>query len=233
MNMNKNQKYTALLKEQIATIKKENRYLEFKSNYQTPERIGKYISALSNGACLDHQDFGYLYFGVEDETLVIKGTTFDPSMKAEGNQYLEMYLRQMISPKISFNVEEFFFEGKTRIVVFVIPAAVKEPTCFMKKPYVRVDSSVTELTPYVEWMREIYNSDVDWSAQIIENATHEFLDPEAIKKAREGYKQRNPEKADDCDRWSDEVFLDKAKLTLNGKITRTTLLLAGKEEHTA
>lgn len=233
MNMNKNQKYTALLKEQIATIKKENRYLEFKSNYQTPERIGKYISALSNGACLDHQDFGYLYFGVEDETLVIKGTTFDPSMKAEGNQYLEMYLRQMISPKISFNVEEFFFEGKTRIVVFVIPAAVKEPTCFMKKPYVRVDSSLTELTPYVEWMREIYNSDVDWSAQIIENATHEFLDPEAIKKAREGYKQRNPEKADDCDRWSDEVFLDKAKLTLNGKITRTTLLLAGKEEYSA
>ena len=75
--MDKNEKYTELLKEQIANLKKENRYLEFKSNYQDYRRLGKYISALSNGACLDHQDFAYLYFGVEDESLQVKGTSFD------------------------------------------------------------------------------------------------------------------------------------------------------------
>lgn len=52
----KDDKYTSLLKEQIATLKKENRYLEFKSNYQEAQKLGKYISALSNGACLDRQD---------------------------------------------------------------------------------------------------------------------------------------------------------------------------------
>ncbi|WP_373726582.1 AlbA family DNA-binding domain-containing protein [Bacteroides heparinolyticus] len=84
--MDKNEKYTELLKEQIANLKKENRYLEFKSNYQDYKRLGKYISALSNGACLDHQDFAYLYFGVEDESLQVKGTSFDVSkQKAEGN----------------------------------------------------------------------------------------------------------------------------------------------------
>ena len=229
--MDKNEKYTELLKEQIATLKKENRFLEFKSNYQDYNRLGKYISALSNGACLDHQDFGYLYLGVEDETLQVKGTTFDISkQKAEGNQSLEIYLRRMVSPKITFKIEEFLFEGSLRIVVFIIPAATKEPTCYMGKPYIRIDSHVTELTPFTDWMREIYLTEIDWSAQVIENATLDSLDPLAIKEARKGYKQRFPEHADESDTWSDDVFLDKAKLTIDGQITRTTLLLVGKEE---
>lgn len=229
--MDKNEKYTELLKEQIATLKKENRFLEFKSNHQDYNRLGKYISALSNGACLDHQDFGYLYFGVEDQTLQVKGTTFDVSkQKAEGNQSLEIYLRRMISPKITFEIDEFLFEGKLRIVVFIIPAAAKEPTCYMNKPYIRVDSHVTELTPYTDWMREIYMTDIDWSAQIIEGASLDSLDPTAIREARKGYKERFPMLAIESDSWSDEVFLDRAKLTINGQITRTTLLLVGKEE---
>ena len=229
--MDKNEKYTELLKEQIATLKTENRYLEFKSNYQDYNRLGKYISALSNGACLEHQDFAYLYFGVEDGTLLVKGTTFDVAkLKAEGNQSLEIYLRRMVSPKITFEIDEFQYEGKLRLVVFVIPAAVKEPTCYMGKPYIRVDSHVTELTPYTDWMREIYMTDIDWSAQVIDEATMDSLDPAAIQEARKGYKERFPKLAAESDSWSDEVFLDRAKLTINGHITRTTLLLVGKEE---
>ena len=94
------------LKHLIAQSGKECRWLEFKSNYQDPHRLGKYISALSNGACLDNQDFGYLYFGVEDGTLQLKGTTFKPlQTKAKGNQDLELFLRQYISPKINFTIE--------------------------------------------------------------------------------------------------------------------------------
>ena len=52
--MDVNQKYTSQLNEQIAKIGKECRYLEFKSNYQEVDKLGRYISALSNGACLDH-----------------------------------------------------------------------------------------------------------------------------------------------------------------------------------
>ena len=60
--MSKNKEYAALLKKQIAKIGKEVRFLEFKSNYQDADRLGKYISALSNGACLNNEEFGYLYF---------------------------------------------------------------------------------------------------------------------------------------------------------------------------
>lgn len=130
--MNKDKEYAALLNKQIAEIGKEVRSLEFKSNYQDADRLGKYISALSNGACLDNEEVGYLYFGVEDETLELRGTTFDISrIKARGNQNLEIFLRQYITPKIDFKIEEFSDESGKRFVVFIVPAAKGEPTYFM------------------------------------------------------------------------------------------------------
>lgn len=225
-------KYTKLLKEQLNTYTDENRVLEFKSNYQDVDRLGKYISALSNGACLDNEEMGYLWFGVDDTTHEVKGTKFDYiHEKAVGNQDLELYLRRMISPKINFTIEEFLYDGMTRVVVLLIPAAAGEPTTYQGKPYIRVNSQTTELTPYTDWLRTIYNSQVDWSAQAIEGALLDWLDPEAVRLARAGYKQRYPEFADECDRWDDRVFLDRAKLTANGRINRTTLLLLGKDEY--
>ena len=101
--MEKDKNYSRLLDEQIGLVGRENRYLEFKSNYQDTDKLGRYISALSNGACLERQDFAYLYFGVKDETWDVIGTTFDVSKeKAKGNQSLEIYLRQYVSPSIDF-----------------------------------------------------------------------------------------------------------------------------------
>lgn len=217
----------------IALSGKECRWLEFKSNHQDPYHLGKYISALSNGACLDNQDFGYLYFGVEDNTLELLGTTFEPQKtKAKGNQDLELFLRQYISPKINFTIDEFHAPDGKRFVVFVIPAAKGEPTKFQGTPFVRVDSSVTELTPYVDWVRQIYNSTIDWSAVIVPEATIADLDEDAIAVARKGFYERFPDKAETARAWDDATFLDKAKITINGNITRTALLLLGKEEAT-
>lgn len=57
------------------------------------------------------------------------------------------------------------------------------------------------------------------------------LDPEAIKKAREGYKRYKPKNAELCDQWDDVTFLNKAHITIDGKITRAALILLGKEEN--
>lgn len=70
----------------------------------------------------------------------------------------------------------------------------------------------------------------DWSAEIIEAATIDDLDPRAIAKAREQFAIRNPKKAEELGDWDDTTFLNKAKLTIQGKITRTALILLGKEE---
>ena len=69
MNMemtDKDKRYSLLLDKQIGESKKENRSLEFKSNHLEYERIGRYISALSNGACLDGEDYSLNIVSVPD-----------------------------------------------------------------------------------------------------------------------------------------------------------------------
>jgi len=70
----------------------------------------------------------------------------------------------------------------------------------------------------------------DWSAQICEEASIEDLSDEAIEKARELYAQKNVKLVDEIPIWDDETFLNKAKLTIRGKITNTAILLLGKSE---
>lgn len=62
----------------------ESEWVEFKLNFHSAEEIGERISALSNGACIHNQPFGYLVFGVEDKTQIIKGTTFKALISSEG-----------------------------------------------------------------------------------------------------------------------------------------------------
>lgn len=225
-----NAQNTELLRQQLQQYSDENRFLEFKSNYQDVDRLGKYISALSNGACLDNKEYGYLYFGVDDTTHEVIGTKFDQTHTKVGNQDLELYLRQYISPKINFTIEEFTYTNGARVVVFTIPAAVSEPTTYKGKAYIRVNSQTTELTPYTSWVRTIYNKQVDWTKVIIPEATIADIDLEALELAKKGYRERFPRQAQEMDTWSDETFLDHAKLTINGQITRAALLLVGKEE---
>lgn len=230
--MTRDQELTELLDSCIRTYAVENRFLEFKSNHVSPEDLGKYISALSNGACLEREENGYLFFGVDDSSHEIVGTSFDISIEKKGNQDLELFLRVNVTPKINFQVERFFYKGNKNcpISVFIIPAASEQPTCFQNVPYVRVNSSTTNLRDYHDWMRTIYNSRTDWSKEIISEASLSDLDSDAIKKARLGFTERYPDKKEYIDSLDDSTFLDKAKITIGGKITRTALLLLGKEE---
>jgi ATP-dependent DNA helicase RecG len=72
----------------------------------------------------------------------------------------------------------------------------------------------------------------DWSAQIVENATIDDLDHDAIVKARVEYKIKNPSRNIEIDSWDNVTFLNKAKITIRGKITNTAVILLGKEEST-
>ena len=47
--MEKDIQYTNLLKQQISTFQKEKRFLEFKSNYQDVEKLGKYTKMRKSG----------------------------------------------------------------------------------------------------------------------------------------------------------------------------------------
>lgn len=211
----------------------ETQWIEFKmgAGSITNEQIGEYISAMSNGACISNQAFGYLVWGVHDDTHEVKGTNFCFTTAKQGNQDLELWIRNLLHPKVNFEIFEFSYHGKD-VVMLRIPSAKGEPTNFKKKPFIRIGSNKTDLRNFPEYVRIIYNSLEDWSAKIIENARISDLDEEAIEVAREKFKEKSSKAKyfNEIDNWDAQTFLDKAKVTINGKITNTAILLLGKEE---
>ncbi len=222
-----------ILLDELVSLPGEQQWVEFKLNAGsiTNEQIGEYISAISNGATIANKPFGYLVWGVEDGTQMIKGTNFRFAAAKHGNQDLELWLRNLLHPKINFEILEFNYQSR-HIVLLRIPAAKGEPTHFQKKPYIRIGSNKTDLRNFPDYVRIIYNSLEDWSAKIVDKATMAHLDQQAIKLAREKFKEKNAKSSyiDEIDGWEVEKFLDKAKVTIDGKITNTALILLGKEE---
>lgn len=211
----------------------EQEWLEFKHNFHSLEEIGQRISALANGACLAGKKFGYLVFGVEDETHNILGTNFHPkTKKAKGNEDLEHWLVRQITPKIHFTIHELQIENKL-VAIFEVPAATNTPISFLHEPYIRIGSITKPLKHYPDQSRKLWSSMAnDWSAEICKDATLSDLDPEAIRIARKVYADKNKRLAKDIEEWDDLTFLNKAKVTINGEITNTAIILLGLPEST-
>ncbi|MBS3915223.1 MAG: putative DNA binding domain-containing protein [Bacteroidetes bacterium] len=222
-----------ILLEKLCSQPREQQWLEFKLNKGSinNDTIGEYISAMSNGATIANKPFGYLAWGVEDVTHKIVGTNFSFTTAKEGNQDLELWLRNLVHPKINFQIFEFTYNN-VHITLIRIPAAKAEPTHFKKIPYIRIGSNKTDLRNFPNFIRIIYNTLEDWSAQIIEKATIADLDEKALRVAREKFKEKNNKAdfADKIDGWDETTFLDRAKVTINGKITNAAIILLGKEE---
>lgn len=226
-----NNKQLSTLLQELSSLPRETEWVEFKLNKGsiTNEQIGEYISALSNGACIKNQPFGYLIWGIDNSTHELLGTNMIFANQKESNQDLELWLRAMINPKINFNVFQSSFNNKN-FIILRIPAAVAEPVYFKSKAFIRINSNKTELTKYPDFVRQIYNSISDWSAEIVDTAKISDLDGNAINLARKKYKEHNNKLSEQIDNWSNEIFLDKVKLTINGKITRSAILLLGKDQ---
>ena len=74
----------------------------------------------------------------------------------------------------------------------------------------------------------------DWSAGLVPGAALTDLDEPALLLARKQFAAKNSQErwASEIARWSDAEFLDRAKLSADGVLTRAALLLLGKPEST-
>lgn len=135
---------------------KESEWVEFKLNFHSEQEIGERISALANGAAIHNQDYGYLVFGVENESHLIKGTTFKPKHHKKGNEELEHWLSQRLDPRIDFRIHEFAYDAQRNITLFVIPSAQNKPVDFSHTPYIRVGSITRKLAEFPEKERKIW-----------------------------------------------------------------------------
>jgi ATP-dependent DNA helicase RecG len=219
---------------ELLALPHEAEWAEFKHNNSDPQMIGEYLSALSNSAALEGQPFGYIVWGIEDGTQSIVGTYFKPrSQKGAGNEDLEPWLNKLLAPKVNFRI--FEFEANTLpIVMFEVQAASTAPVAFSGRRYVRVGSHKKPLAEHPERERKLWlllsGPDQDWSAQICAGASLNDLDPNAIAFARQEYEKKHPVLAAEVDGWDDVTFLNKGKVCINGQITRTAIILLGKNE---
>ncbi len=134
-----------------------------------------------------------------------------------------------MSPIITFEEIYVVNYDDRRVVLFQIPPAPKGMSVSWKGHWYGRDGE--SLVPLRINELELIRSQVqheDWSAKIISDATIDDLDIQAIEKARIEYKNKNPES--DIDAWNNITFLNKAKITIKGKITNTAIILLGKPE---
>lgn len=229
--------------DELRALPQETEWAEFKGNYSDSQMIGEYLSAISNAAALESQAFGYIVWGIGDGTHRVVGTSFKPrQQKGQGNEDLEPWLNSRLSPRINFRIFEFETDHGDSMVLFEVQAANTAPVAFSGRRFVRVGSHKKPLSEHAEKERKLWDivsgPAIDWSAVICEEATIADLDPDALQLARSEYANKHsgdPRKQQlvkEVWQWDDKTFLNKAKVCINGKITRTAILLLGRAEST-
>ena len=208
----------------------ENECVEFKKaeNNFDIDNLGKYFSALGNEATLRNRQYSWIIFGVDDKTRNLIDTKY-----CSDNNFNKV--KKQISDNTTDNIGFIeiyeFKKNDKRVIMFQVPAASGTPINWKGYPYGRSGESLVSLAPNkIEQIKATAN--YDWSRQIIEKATVSNLDPDAIKLAREQFKVKYKGKsiADEIDNLNDVDFLNKAKLTLDNKITMACMLLLGKND---
>jgi ATP-dependent DNA helicase RecG len=211
----------------------ENEVVEFKRGGEgfSTNDIGKYFSALGNEANLRGLDKAWLVFGVDDKTRQVVGTNF--RLEADRLNGLKLQISEGTSPNVTLNNIHDIATEHGRVLMFEIPAAPQAiPIAWKGHFYARAGDSLIALSlPKLEDIRRQLGV-ADWSAHQVPEASLADLDSGALIKAKEAFalKNANTSFANEVLAWTDAVFLDRAGLTQNGQITRTTLLLLGKPE---
>jgi len=206
---------------------KEFKHLKHAITGKAGEDLISYVSSLANMAG------GMLVMGVSNHFKIVGIQDFHDY--TPDNLRLRVLSRCPNLDSEGFSVEAFITSdtGKTVWLVRIPKHKPRLPVYAHDKTWQRIDDSLVEMRS--ERLEAILHEPVDltdWSAQIVEDATLDDLDPAALQLAREKFaeKHRNTVFTADIAAWDRRTFLDKAKITIDGRITRTALLLLGKPE---
>jgi ATP-dependent DNA helicase RecG len=214
---------------ELRVLPAETEVVEFKEagNDYDFRKLGKYFSALSNEANLKGKSEAWLIFGVKDVGKQIVGSQYREGNRAELDS-LKNEIANKTTNRITF-IEIYELNlSEGRVVMFQIPPAPPGiPIAWEGFWYGRDGETLAALN--IEELERIRRQTAqnDWSAEICEAATIHDLDSNAIKAARENFKKKNSRLAAEVDIWDNSTFLNNARITISGNITRAAILLLG------
>lgn len=131
----------------LVSERAESEWVEFKVNMADPHEIGTYLSALSNGAALHGEPYGYVVWGVEDGCLATVGTVFAPEVTKKGGEDLVPWLARGLEPHRWFQFSAGEIDG-ARLVLLEVEAAQSRPTSFDGQRWIRIGSYRKKLSKY-------------------------------------------------------------------------------------
>ena len=193
--------------------------------------IGKYFSALANEANLRGAERAWLVFGVDNKTRTVCGTDYRP--EPDRLDSTKMQIAQGTEPSVTFRDIHTLTHGGSRVLLFEVPAAPQGiPIAWNGHYYARAGESLTSLGLDKLDAIRAQTTVSDWSAQVVTGASLADLDPAAIAQARRAFSEKyaNRFERGEVEGWSDAILLDRARLTRQGQITRSALLLLGKPD---
>ncbi|HON82400.1 MAG TPA: putative DNA binding domain-containing protein [Methanoregulaceae archaeon] len=219
------------LLQELMDLPSETEWIEFKEARTTYDfdTLGRYFSALSNEANLNDQSAGWLIFGVTDTPpRIIVGSNY--CLMPPGLDDLKKSIARQTNHQMTFSDIHEFNTSFGRVIIFEIPPASRGiPTTWRERAYGRIHDSLEPLALHeIERIRN--QGPVDWSSRICEGASISDLEPDAISFARNEFKKKYPSLAQEVDRWPDSEFLNRAKISVEGNITNTAIVLLGRTE---
>ena len=213
--------------DKLLALDAEVEYVEFKEakfSYNS-DKMGRYFSALSNEANYLDVDQGWMVLGVKDDRTIV-GT----SINTNTINVLKKEIGDHTSPRMNFTKVHRIGTERGTVLLFEIPKApLGQVVSWKGHAYGRDGESLGGLQ---EQKRDFIKIQTikDWSSQIIEEATLDDLSTIAIAKAKEEFKRKNIHISDEIDFWDTTTFLNKSKIAIKGKLTRTAIILLGKSE---
>ncbi len=206
---------------------KEMKNLKNSFNGHEGEDVMSYVSGIAN------MEGGALVIGVMDKTLDIVGTDLSQFNLDTSSAVYRIKENCTNVSSEGLNIDEYITSDTHKVVwVIHIPKHLpRKPVYAHKKAWQRIKDNLVLLTPERE--AAILSEGLlqqDWTATILPDASIDDLDPAAILKAREKYKEVHPKKEKEVDAWDDKTFLNKAHITIKDKITIAAIILLGREE---
>lgn len=197
-------------------------------NGRQGDDAASYVSAIAN------MDGGALVLGVRDGDLQPTGLGDTAGYTPEKLKFRLAEVCLYLGTE-GLEVQELRADDSgARVWVVHIPRhRPRQPVLAHGKPWQRLGDSLAELRD--DRARAILAEPLvgdDWSAVTVAGATLADLDPQALALARLQYARRHVQErwAAEIGNWSDARFLDRARLSVHGRLTRTALLLLGRPE---
>jgi len=206
---------------------KEMKNLKNSFNGHEGEDVMSYVSGIAN------MKGGVLVIGVMDKTLEVVGTDLSQFNLDINSAVYKIKENCTNVSSEGLYIDEYVTSDTNKVVwVIHIPKHLpRRPVYAHKKAWQRIKDSLVPLTR--EHEDAILSEGLlqqDWTAMILPDATIDDLDPAAIMKARDKYKEVHPGKEKEVDGWDNKTFLNKAHITIKGQITIAAIILLGREE---